>query len=312
MGMGLDLLIIGISSIALVKSVDMFIESTSKLAHRFRISAYTISFLLVAVGTSLPEASVAISSGLRGESILSFGDAIGSNIALMTLVVAIPAIFGKGLSTRSAIHSKDIYYTALFSGFPLALILDGTLTRVDGFILLISYVMYAHTVLRRATGIENIIDTIEHPSLKKSLPEFLISLAFLVGSSQLLVRSAISLSGDAGIELGLVGLTITAVGTSLPEIAFSIAAITHHEREQIIGDVIGSVVANSTLVLGLASLIHPIQLSEFSSGTPTLFIAVLVLLIFLKFVRSREKLDTLEGIVLIAIYLLFVFSEFLF
>lgn len=309
--MAINILIILVSSVALVKSVSMFIEATSKLGHHFKISAYTISFLLVALGTSLPEAAVAVSSGLKGQSILAFGNSIGSNIALMTIIVAIPAIFTSGLVTREAIHSRDIYYTALFSALPLGLILDGTLNRADGIILLGSYLVYSIAVLRRAKGLESIIDTMEHTNIWVNLLEFTVSLGILIGSSQLLVNAAINLSVAAGIELGVVGLTLTAIGTSLPEIAFSIAALKNH-KDEIVGDVIGSVVANSTLVLGLASALSPINLADFHSSTPTILVAVLVLLIFLRFVRTKEKIDTAEGLMLAAIYLLFVAGEFLF
>lgn len=310
-GTFLDISILLVASVALVKSVDMFIKSTSKLAHKIKISAYTISFLLVAVGTSLPEASIAVTSGLQGNSILSFGDAIGSNIALMTLVIAIPAIIGSGLSTRAAIHSKDIYFTAIFSTLPLALIIDGTLSRIDGAILLVSYIVYAGSVLKKASGLEELIDSLENNHVAKSLVMFVISMVILVGSSQLLVKSALDLSIDAGLELGLVGLILTSIGTSLPEIALSIRTAKHEAKEQILGDIIGSVVANSTVVLGLASVLHPIKLGELSTSTPTLFAFVLILLVFLQVAKSKQRISKPEGILLILFYIMFVTMELL-
>jgi cation:H+ antiporter len=308
----LNLLIIIISAVALLKSVDMFIESSSKLAHKLKISAYTISFLLVAIGTSLPETAIAISSGLQKNTILSFGDAIGSNIALLTLVIAIPAIFGKGVSTRTALRTKDIYYTAMFSALPLGLLVDGTLTRFDGILLLVGYFLYAYAVLKRARGIENILDSLEHPNIMKNLLEFVLSLAVLVGSSHLLVKSAISISAGFGVELGLIGLTITAIGTSLPEIAFSIKAIQKNKNEQILGDIIGSVVANSTLVLGTAAVFHPIELMKFHAGLPTILAFILILLFFLRFARTRETISRSEGLGLLFMYGLFILMEMFF
>ena len=184
------------------------------------------------------------------------------------------------------------------------------LSRVDGVILLISYILYASFVLRRAQGIEKLMDTFERPKLSRTLVEFVASLVLLLGSSQLIVKSAIDLSGKLGMELGLIGLSLTAIGTSLPEIAFSFAAIKKHAKEEILGDIIGSVVANSTFVLGIAAIIYPIDVASSHIGFPTLFLMVLTLLFFLKFARSKERLDTLEGFFLVVVYVLFLISEF--
>ena len=309
---GQSIIIILAASIALIKGVDLFIKSSTHIAHKFRISSYTISFFLIAIGTSLPEAMVAVTSAINKTPILSFGDAMGSNITLMTLIVAIPAIFSQGLSTRTALNSKDIYFTGLFSMLPIFLVVDGVLGKLDGVILLVCYVVYARIALKQAEGIERFLEGLDHINLFKQILLFIIATLILLGASELIVESAIGISSQIGLELGLVGLTITALGTSLPEIAFSFGAIKKGEKSQILGDVIGSVVANSTLVLGIASTIHPIDVTSSRIGVPTVFFLVLNILVLLRFARTKEKIDTLEGIFLVILYIVFVSSELYF
>ncbi len=311
MGIPLSILVILTASVALIKGVDLFVKSVSRLAVRFKISAYTVSFFLVAVATSIPETVVAIGSSLEGNSILSFGNAIGSNIALLTIIVAIPCLMTVGLPTRTILNSKDIYYTALSSLLPVILILDGTLGKNDGIVLLLSYAVYVVAVLRKATGLEQIKDGFENVKVLKEIGLFLVGLLILLGASELIVLGAENLSVAMGISLGFIGLTVTALGTSLPEISYSISATRQGQKETVLGDVVGSIVANSTLVLGITALIYPVSIEGSSIGVTTLFFLVLSLLVFLRFARTKEKLDTVEGISLMLLYLVFLVVSFM-
>jgi len=140
---------------------------------------------------------------------------------------------------------------------------------------------------------------------------FAFSLALLLIASEGIVRSAIDLSQNLNVSLGFIGLTITALGTSLPEIAFVLGIInTNGNEEEITGDVIGSVVANSTLVLGTAAAIYPIQLGNSHFGFSTILIVISTLLLFLAFSKSDEKIDKKEAIALLCAYFLFIGLEY--
>ncbi len=306
----LYILIIIVSSIVLVKSVDLFITSTTKIAHHLQISAYTISFFLVAAATSLPETVVGITSALEKNPILIYGTVIGSNIALLTLIVSIPVIFGVRISTRSILRSKDVYYALIFSILPLTLLIDGILTRIDGAVLLGAYALYSVVVLRRSHGIESIMEKMEHTNMWKQGVLFVVSLIMLLGASEGIVQSALHISENLGLGLGLVGLTIAAIGTSLPEIAFAVGAIKGHHHQEILGNVIGSIVANSTLVLGIASMIYPIDIASAPGNniSPALFL-VASLLLFIRFARSKENLSKLEALALLVFYFGFIAFE---
>ena len=299
-------------SITLVFAVNLFIESSSKIAKKFGVSGYTISLLLVSVATSLPEVVVAVTSALEGTPILSFGDAMGSNVTLVTLVLAHPILINtsKGISTRTILHSKDAYYAILFGILPVLLAIDGTLSRTDGLALMGLYIFYMTVVWRRSKGVEKIIEKIEHVNLWKQFVIFTVSLLLLLGASETIVQTALYMSESVGWDLAFIGVSITAIGTSLPEIAFTITASNGRYQQQILGDIVGSVVANSTAVLGTASMIHPIRIGTEIGHIGLVIFNTLIMLTFIGFVRSREKVDKAEAATLIIIYLLFLASQY--
>lgn len=307
----LNIAIMIVSALVITKSIALFIESSSKLAHILNISEYTIAFLVVSVGTSLPELVVAITSGLEKDSILAYGNTVGSNFVLLTLIVGLPILLNHNMSTKELIDSKDIYYGAFFMVLALTMALDGTITRLDGGILLLGYVFYTRSVLRRGTKLSAFLEKFEHVNIWKQGVMFALSLFLLLTSSEGIVRSAVNISNQLGLSLGFIGLTITALGTSLPELAFAFGIVKQHGKEnEIMADVIGSVVANSTLVLGAASIIYPIKLGASHLGLPTIIVLILTLILFMNFSRSEEEISRLEASILIAVYILFISVEY--
>lgn len=304
------LLIIFGSSVLLVKAVSLFISSSSKLARQAGISEFTISFLLVAIATSLPETVVGVTSAIQKNPILSYGNAIGSNVALVTLIISIPILLGSNISTRFIIHSKDIYYSTFFAFMPLMFAVDGTITQIDGAILLAAYIIYSFTILRRSRGVEKLLETFDNTNIYKEVLLFILSLVLLLGASEGIVKSAIKISEGLGWALGFVGVTLTAIGTSLPEIAYALGSAKKNRQDEILGNIIGSVVANSTFVLGITSMISPIKLKGSNFGASTIFFLILTLLLFLNFTKSREKLDKKEAVIQLMLYALFVFIQF--
>lgn len=302
--------IIVVAAIIMIKAVDIFIDSSTKISRRLGISGYTISFLVVAVATSLPETLVGATSALATNPILAYGDAMGSNIALLTLVIAIPVLAGTSISTRTILNSKDVYYTAFFSMLPVLLIVDGKLTRIDGLILLSLYIAYFFMVLRRSQGLEKFLEQFEDTNMAKEILFFIFSLILFLAASQGIYRAARSLSIELGWGLGFVGLSITALGTSLPEITYVIASIKQNKQDEILGDVIGSVVANSTVVLGTAAAIYPIDVKNSHIGITPIVFSMFALLVFLRFVRTKEKLDKIEGLLLLLIYIVSMAVEY--
>ena len=307
-----SLVLILAGSITLVFAVNLFIGSSSKIAKKFGVSGYTISFLLVSVATSLPEVVVAVTSALEKTPILSFGDAMGSNVTLVTLVLALPILLNtnKGISTRTILHSKDAYYAILFGILPVLLAVDGTISRIDGGILLTLYIIYMFVVWRRSRGVEKIIEKIEQVNVWKQAVIFVLSLLLLLGASETIVQTALYLSSSLGWGLAFIGVSLTAIGTSLPEIAFTITASNGRFQQQILGDIVGSVVANSTAVLGTAAVIYPIEIGGDIGNTGLIIFFTIIMLIFIRFARTKEKVDKSEAIMLVLIYIFFLFSQY--
>ncbi len=304
----LELLLIGLFSVVLVKSATKMISSSSNLARYFHISEYTISFLVVGIATSLPEFVVGAVSALDKKPILSFGNVVGSNIADLTIIIAVPIFIGGAISTRKLIKNKDLIYAAFFGIMPIALTFDLVLSRFDSLILLISYLFYVFLVLKRTSFFETIIDTLKRTNPYKEFFIFLVSTAFLLISGGVMVKSAESISLSMGVPLVFIGLTITALGTSLPELAFGIKAIKTHHKGEVIGNVVGSVVANSTLVLALTALIEPINVSGGIGVSSIIFLLIVLLLFFVLSVFNRE-LGKFEAAFLLLTYISFLFVE---
>lgn len=299
-----------IASLVLIKSVELLVNSSWEMARRFRVSDYAISFFLVAIATSLPEIVVGITAAMSKNSILSFGNAIGSNVALVTLIIAIPVLINSGISTRILIHTKDAYVATIFSVLPLALIFDGNLSRFDGGILLALYGVYMFFVLRRGDRPEEEERSVETVNLWRNVSLFIFSLLLLFVASEAIVRGALSLSASLNLNLGFVGLTITAIGTSLPEIAFAIGVVRTKHQFEVLGNAVGSVVANSTVVLGLTAIVEPIVLTNSGMGFSSLLFSVFAALLFLRFVRTKESISTGEALILLLVYALFVAAEY--
>ena len=302
----LNAIILLAASLALVKTVDILVKSSSKIARHIKVSEYTISFLIIAVATSLPELMVGITSAIQKNPILSYGTTIGSNIALMTIVLAIPVLMTGAMSTRTILNTKDVYYSIIFSALPLVLILDKTLSRIDGLILLSSYISYFYIVFKKNLTLESVRKSLSRSEFWKQMGIFLISLVLVLVSGELIVKSASDLSIKLGWSLSFIGLTIVAIGTSLPEIAFAVSAVYGRHEQEVMGNAVGSLVANSSLVLGVTALIYPITNTKIF---PTVFL-ILTMLIFLKFIRTKEKVDKLEAIILLLVYGIFVALEF--
>ena len=301
--------IIIVCSLVLVKAVSLFLTSSSKIALHLGISGYAISFLLIAASTSMPEAVVGVTAALDGNPILSFGNAIGANVALLTLVVAIPVLLKKEIGTRSILHSKDLYFAAFFITTPLLLSMDGQLSRIDGAILLLAYITYVVYVIKRSRKNPGIIEELENPRFWKHLGIFFIALILVLAASEGIVQSAKTISISLGLGLGFIGLTIAALGTSLPELSYTITAINKNKQKEVLGNIMGSVIANSTLVLGITSSIHPIDVRGSSLGPAPILFMIVTLIIFLRAAMTKEKLDKTEAAILLGTYFIFLLVE---
>lgn len=302
--MVLDVILIIIGVAMVLGGADRLTEGASALARRMNIPEIIIGLTIVAAGTSAPELFVSMVSALKGTPDMAVGNVVGSNTMNCMLIVGCAAIVAPMTISRSTVK-KDIPFSVGAAVLLVLLTFDSFLGRLDGIILLIGFVVFmAYTLVQAKNG------QVEEPSEGKrqnawvSVFYVLIGLAMLVVGSNLFVDSASSVAYSLGISEGVVGLTIVAGGTSLPELATSVVAARKGQSAMAIGNVIGSNVFNILLILGLTATISPLQIE----GITTLDVSVMLLSVALVWLFSftRFTVERWEGALLVVGYLVYL------
>ncbi|MCG2686476.1 calcium/sodium antiporter [Candidatus Parcubacteria bacterium] len=301
-----------LSAIILSRSATLLIKTLQKISSYLRLSQFVVGFILMAVATSLPELLVGITSAVAGEPTLALGTVIGSNIANLTLVIGLAAVSARGIRIEPRTSDRDIFYMAISACAPIILLWDGTLSRTEGVALLLFFALYMYRLITEGERYTKKYKHNHHnaTTIAKVLARFAVGIVFLIGSAHILVENSIALAKDLNLPLVLVGLFIVAIGTSLPELAFSIPALIKRQSGMVFGNILGSVATNATLILGVTAVIRPIQITHHSLFVVSSFFLTAVLTLFILFVRSHRKLSWMEGLGLIFIYILFVILEF--
>ena len=308
------ILIIGFA--LLIKGADVFVEGASSIAKKFKVPSMIIGLTIVAMGTSAPEAAVSITSSLAGQNDMSVANVVGSNFFNILVVLGVSSIIAK-LPVQKETIKKDTPFLILVSGLLLIFGINFKLGRIEGIALLALFTYFLVNTIKSAkmatdstsseTG-ETAIAIETESSSQISLPKtILISLVGIVGivvGGDMVVNSATSIATSFGMSANLVGLTIVAVGTSLPEFVTSIVAIKKGETEIAIGNVIGSNLFNILLVLGLAATINPIAMSM-SAFIDIVFMVLITLLLYM-FMKKDNSLVKKQGIILVVLYIAYM------
>lgn len=302
-----------LSCAILFGSGTFLVKSLGKISVFLRISEFMAAFIIMAIATSLPEIFVGISSALAKNTAISLGNVIGSNIADFALVGGIMILLARGIK----IKRKDIKIDSLFLIpiviLPLVLFfIDGSLNWIDGIILIAAFCFYSWRILKRRKKFKKLLE--EKTKIKKNEIVlfsiiFIASLVLLFLSSYFVVKYATVLSLELMLPPIFIGLFLVAIGTSLPELAFESRAAQLGRGEMALGDLIGSVVVNSTLVLGITALIFPITANLMLVLVSAIFLVLLTFL-FATFMHSGSRLYVMEGIALLLLYVFFVFIQF--
>lgn len=294
------LLIVGF--VFLIKGSDFFVDGASSIASLLKIPTIIVGLTIVAFGTSAPEAAVSITSSLTGSNALAVSNVIGSNIFNILMVIGIAALLSN-LTMEKSVLKKDLPFlvgiTVLWAIF---IIIGWDITNIEGIILLIimiAYIIFLVYDTKKSGGATEV----EKPkfSLPKSIIAILVGLAGIVLGGDLVVDSASAIAIALGMSETLVGLTIVAIGTSLPELVTSITAIRKGENQLVIGNVIGSNIFNILFVLGASSAISAIPLDS-SMLIDVLFMLFVTILCYI-FGKTQEKYDKKEGIILVLLFI---------
>lgn len=300
-------LIFIIASLVLIKSSAVLVRALVNIARFMRWSEFLVSFILIGIATSLPELFVGISSAFNNASALSLGNIIGSNIVNLTLVAGIIILFSRGIKIKSKIIQRDVWIVFGLAVLPILFLLNKTLSRFEGLILLGLFAGYLIYLVRRKKESPKILNNFsEIKTVLKSIIIFIISLVLLLASAWLIVYSAQTIALGLNANLVLIGILIVAFGTSLPELIFGLRSVLMKHKEMHMGNLIGSTAANSALILGITALIRPIQLESLNSFITGAVFMILALLLFNLFIRTKNKLSWKEGLLLILFYVVFV------
>ena len=299
----------------LIKGADIFVDGASSIAKKFNVSPMLIGLTIVAMGTSAPEAAVSVSSSLAGQNDMSIANVVGSNFFNILIVLGVSSIIAK-LPVEKETIKKDTPFLIFISILLLALSLNFNLSRLDGVIFLVLFILFLINMIKSNISSKDIesssgetaiaIEATDTKSIHmpKTLLLCLIGIVGIVFGGDLVVNSATNIATSFGMSANLVGLTIVAVGTSLPEFVTSIVAIKKGETEIAIGNVIGSNLFNILLVLGLAAVINPISMSMLAF-IDIIFMVLITLLLYM-FMKKRNSLVKSQGIILVALYIAYM------
>ena len=291
------LLIVGF--VLLIKGADLFVDGASSVAAKLKVPSLIIGLTVVSIGTSLPEAAVSVSASLSGNNSISLGNVIGSNIFNLLMVVGVSSAILPIVTDRDMLKRDmpiNIGITVLLG----ILLFDGNLSRLDALILLLLLVAYMFLLIRSA--LKNRVEAEETKVLSwaKSIVFIVLGVAAIIGGGQLVVNSAKTIALALGMSETLVGLTVVAIGTSLPELVTSVVAARKGDSGIAMGNVIGSNLFNILFILGMAGVIKPLTAdAAFFIDTGILLgISALMLL----FAFTKRKISRVEGITCVLLY----------
>ena len=304
-GIGIQFILLIVGFVLLIKGSDFFVDGSSNIASILKIPTIIVGLTIVAFGTSAPEAAVSITSSLSGSNALAVSNVIGSNLFNMMLIIGLCA-FLKELKISRDVLNKDLPFLVLITAILSAFIIIGwSISRIEGiilFLLVIAYIAYLVYSARKTKEAQ----VVEKPkmSLLRSIIYIVGGVAGIIIGADFVVDSASYIAMAFGMSETLVGLTIVAMGTSLPELVTSLTALKKDENQLIIGNVIGSNIFNILFVLGASSAISPIAINPNMLVDVALMLGVTIL--FFIFGKTQDKYDKKEGFLLVALFIAYM------
>ncbi|MCB9845957.1 MAG: calcium/sodium antiporter [Phycisphaeraceae bacterium] len=314
------MLVVGL--VLLVVGADWLVEGAVSIAHRMGVSALVIGLTVVSYGTSAPEMAAGVAASSRDEGPIVVGNVIGSNIANVWLILAIMALI-RPVMCRGAVVRRDVPIMILVCTVGMFAMAWGVVGRIEGALLLLGAVGY--TALMFLIGRRDphaFTESVGHeaevlyqvPATKGSwrggLTLVVLGIGALALGSELLVRGAVGMATTIGISKAAVGLTMVAVGTSLPELVTSIAASVKRQNDLAVGNIVGSNVFNILAVLGISALVHPVHVPN-ETITRDMWVMLAVSVVCLPVMLTGSRVSRLEGVFMLGAYITYVVLVFL-
>lgn len=295
----LQIVLLAIGFVMLAKGADWFVDGSSGIATKFKIPQIVIGLTIVAMGTSAPEAAVSITAALKGSAEITIGNIVGSNILNILIILGLSAIVTPLAVAKSTIR-VDIPVMIGITLILLGMGYDGTVSLLEGVLLLVIFASYIGYLMFTAFKNKEEDDEVKELSVFKALMWTVIGLVLIVWGSDISVSAATNLAKIFGLSERFIGLTIVALGTSLPELFTSVSAARKGNADIAIGNIVGSNIFNILFVVGLSAAIIPVPFVEgFRLDTIVATLAVGMLLLC---VLKDRKLHRWAGILMLASY----------
>lgn len=293
----------------LVWSADRFVEGSAATAHYFGVPSLLIGIVIVGFGTSAPEMLVSAMSAFQGNPGIALGNAYGSNITNIALILGVTAIISP-IAVHSQVLRNELPLLGLATAVTIYLLWDLKLTRVDAVILIAVFCLIMAWTIYKSLKEKNdplgdeVNKEIAKEPIGKALFQLVIGLAVLIASSRIFVWGAVKMAHLFGISDLIIGLTIVAVGTSLPELASSIAAARKNEHDIALGNILGSNLFNTLAVVGIAGIIKPLNVESavMHRDIPVMTILTLSLFVFGFNIKRQGRINKIEGAILLLCY----------
>lgn len=308
-------LLIPVGFVLLIKGADIFVEAASSLARRLRVSDLAVGLTVVAFGTSLPELAVNTTASIQGNAGITIGNIVGSNICNILLILGVAGVICPLVVTRSTVWKEipmSLLAAVVVGVAANDCLIDGAaasvLSRADGLILLCFFgifLYYTAGIARNFQGVESAVPKATL-SLKRIGVMIAIGFVVLIVGSQWVVDGAVKMATALGISESVIGLTVVAVGTSLPELATSAAAAYRKNPDIAVGNVVGSNIFNIFFILGISAVIRPVPFAPGSNFDIGALVISSVLLFLCMFTGRRHVLERWQAGVFLVGYILYI------
>ena len=288
----------------------LLIDSVDRVAKRFNQTGFTVAFFVLGFLTSISEISVAVNSSLEHQPQISAGNLIGASLVILMLIVPLLAIAGNGISLRHTISRNNLALALGIIMLPALFVLDGTVTRTEGVIILMFYTILIYSIRHKTSAIktielvdENLVHK-KHTNTTDSL-KIIFGAALIFGAGHILVNEGIFFSQILGVPSSLIGLVALSIGTNVPELVIAVRSILKKHTDIAFGDYLGSAVAN-TPIFGLLALYNGKFTVEPNEFLATCFLMGVGLILFYFFAGSKNTISKKEGFILLYVYLAFL------
>lgn len=318
-----NVIILVVGFVLLVKGADFFVEGSASVARKLKIPSIIVGLTIVAMGTSLPELAVSLSAALEGANEIAVSNVVGSNIFNLIVVLGVCAVISP-IAVDKSVMKREMPFMIGITAILVVMIGDylipwtkvsktgevvGSISRFDGIVLLTLFVIFMIFTVK--TALKSRKNATESNEENKKEISILLSIIYIVGGicaikfgGDFVVNSASFIATKFGMSQTLVGLTIVAVGTSLPELVTSIVAAKKGETSLAIGNVVGSNIFNILLILGVSTTICPIKVTM--EALVDLTVVLVVSIIVFIFGKSKEKINRAEGAIMVLIYVIYM------